>query len=157
MTDYPRESKLEKFIKDFARKRTAEKIDLTLRENFISIGEIRKRKSILLAKFWANVFQNGDNYPTTTHNYRKSIDDDLLKLKVDKIEIIIDMKTGELQLKGEFVYDWFDKNFWKILENADPDFAKNWTYEPSHVTTVAVSNEEGPLNDYTTGLEIHSL
>ncbi|ELT88818.1 hypothetical protein CAPTEDRAFT_225167 [Capitella teleta] len=154
---FPQESRLEKFIKDFVRKKTAEQVDLNLKENRISVADIRKKKCILLAKFWANVFQHENNYPISSYEYRKNVDDDLLKVTVDKTDIVIDMKTGELVMKGEFVYDWFDQNFWRVLETCDAEFAKGWTYEASEVTTVTVSKEATPLNDYTTDIEKFQL
>jgi hypothetical protein len=149
---FPQESQLEKYIKDFVRKKTAEAVELHLQEACIALRALHHKRSILLAKFWANVLQNVDNFPIKSHEYHKNIDNNILSVKADNTALYVDMTTGELVLKGEFVYDWFNSNFKRLLDNCDPDFASSWTFTPTPVVKLAGDESDEPLKDCMTGI-----
>ena len=73
MEDYPKESKLEKFIKDFVYKKLAERVELTLKDA-IYLHHVCKQGSIVLATFWANVLQHPKNFPKDKFPYQEIAD-----------------------------------------------------------------------------------
>ena len=70
MAEYPKESKLEKYIKDFVYKKLAERVELTLRDSIL-IHHVTKKGSIVLATFWANVLQHPKNFPKEQFPYQE--------------------------------------------------------------------------------------
>ena len=70
MDGYPKESRLEKCIKDFVYKKLAERIELTLK-NAIFLHHVTKKGSVVLTTLWANVLQHPKNFPKDRFPYEE--------------------------------------------------------------------------------------
>ena len=98
MSDFPKESILEKYIKDFIFAKTAEQVDLTLKQA-ISIRTASHRGSIVLATFWANILQHENNFPKQNFPYREEKDKTTgitrLILKAEDVTFTVFMGNGD--------------------------------------------------------------
>ena len=103
MDGYPRESTLEKYIKDFVYHNTAEKVELYLQNNIV-IKPKSKKGSIIVGIFWSNVLQCDRNFPPYPFVYKKRFHDEAqeetLEVSVDGVKFTVFLTTG----KCVFVY-----------------------------------------------------
>ena len=64
------ETNVEQYVRKFVHSKTEEKVELHLTPN-LHIRPVKKRGSILLAVFWANVLQHPNNFPKKKYSYKK--------------------------------------------------------------------------------------
>lgn len=146
------ESTLEKYIKDFVKYHVNENVYLRLTESIVLHSTSNSRSCITLASFWANILQHKDNYPPSGFTYlaKRLNGDEYLKLKTDDVIIRINMKTGELTIRGKFIYDWFTNRFKQLLDNFDKRFSKAWTFQPTvNKGTTRPADSTKHESDYT--------
>ena len=97
MGEFPRESTLEKYIKDFVCHNTAEKVELYL-QNDIIIKPLSRKGSTIIGIFWSNVLQCDRNFPPYPYTYQKSYSEEsqeeTLSLTVDSITFVVYLMTG---------------------------------------------------------------
>lgn len=152
---YPREARLEKYVKDLVLEVVAEKVELHLKGGVITIKHITKKGSILLAKFWANVLQHTRNFPSDMFPYKQvktaGGDIDKLILKAEDMTFTVYMRTGTLLIQGQYVFEWFTRRFKEVLDHFKPEFHDTWHYVPSPINTGELSEELAALDDYKTG------
>ncbi len=144
-----RGSQLEKYIKDFVFHRTAERVHLFLEED-ISVRHVRKKGSITLAMLWANVLQHPNNFPPKQFSYKKqpdAIHGDRLLLRTDGVSFSVAMATGAFSMKGKYIYDWFTKNFKRLLDNFDPEFLEGWQFDSTPSLDVPEESHGDPTPD----------
>ena len=66
------ETAIEQYIRRFVHSKTEEKVELHLTPD-LHIRHAKKKGSILLAVFWANLLQHPNNFPKRKYSYKKVI------------------------------------------------------------------------------------
>ena len=64
------ETAIEQYIRRFVHSKTEEKVELHLTPD-LHIRHAKKKGSILLAVFWANLLQHPNNFPKRKYSYKK--------------------------------------------------------------------------------------
>ena len=64
------ETAIEQYIRRFVHSKTEEKVELHLTPD-LHIRHAKKKGSILLAAFWANLLQHPNNFPKRKYSYKK--------------------------------------------------------------------------------------
>ena len=136
---------LEQYIKDFVLEKTAETVELQLRDH-IRVKHVTRKGSTILAILWANVLQHENNFPQGQYEYKKLTDrSGTQKLILDahdpEVVFTVNMSNGTLIMQGPYVYEWFTKKFTRLLNQYDEDFALSWHFDVSALDKPSTSNK----------------
>ncbi|KAK6181702.1 hypothetical protein SNE40_009506 [Patella caerulea] len=114
---------IEQNIKEFIYSKTRECVFVDIQTtSSIKIVPKIKHGSIVLGILWVKVLQHHGNYPVTKYPYKKKIDSKSvyeIVLSLEDVVIIVNLKTGLLEIKGRFVIEWFTRYFQSVLNVYD--------------------------------------
>ncbi|GFO14318.1 hypothetical protein PoB_004082300 [Plakobranchus ocellatus] len=113
-------SEFEKDLSNTIYAKTGEHICINLpSENVVEVRAISRKGSMPLGIFWVHVFQHPNNYPVYSYPYKKLYHgkkDYELQLRVDGVNVTINLASGQLFIKGFHVVDWFVQRIPVLLQ-----------------------------------------
>lgn len=114
---------LENYVNNYVQKKLGEGVRVVMVKNNISVESDNPKGSVILGIFWMKVLQHELNYSQKMYkyDYRSDLKSSVqrVSLRVEDVELLVDLNSGTLTIKGEFAKLFFRTKMLTLLNHYD--------------------------------------